>query len=101
MPPIGGRRSNGWSIPMADQTASKIGAAAQRASENGRELYERAKDQAQSAIEAGREGLDAVAEEGKRQVESVSGVIRDWPLLSVGVAFLAGCLVSRLMHGGR
>lgn len=86
---------------MAEQTAAKIGAAAQRASDTGRDLYERAKDQAQSALEAGREGLDAVAQEGKRQVESASGVIRDWPLLSVGVAFLAGCLVSRLMHGGR
>jgi hypothetical protein len=47
-------------------------------------------------LQAGREGFEAVTEEGKRQVESVSGVIRDWPLLSVGVAFLAGCLVSRL-----
>ena len=84
---------------MADQTGAKIGAAAQRASENGRELYERAKDQAQSALQAGRDGFEAVSEEGKRQVESVSGVIRDWPLLSVGVAFLAGCLVARLMHG--
>ena len=81
---------------MAEQ---KLGAAAQRATENGRELYERAKDQAHSALEAGREGIEAAAAEGKRQVESVSGVIRDRPLLSVGVAFLAGCLVSRLMHG--
>lgn len=81
---------------MAEQTGAKIGAAAQRASDNGREFYERAKDQAQSALQAGREGFEAVTEEGKRQVESVSGVIRDWPLLSVGVAFLAGCLVSRL-----
>lgn len=86
---------------MAEQTAGKIGATAQRASENGRELYERAKDQAQSAIEAGREGFEAVAKEGKRQVESVSGVIRDWPMLSVGVAFLAGCLVARLTRSGR
>ncbi len=86
---------------MADQTAGKIGAAAQRAAEDGRDLYERAKDKAQSALDAGREGMEAIAEEGKRQVESVSGVIRDWPLLSVGVAFVAGCLVSRLMHGGR
>lgn len=86
---------------MADQTAGKIGAAAQRAADDGRDLYERAKDKAQAALEAGREGVEAVAEEGKRQVESVSGVIRDWPLLSVGVAFLAGCLVSRLTHGGR
>lgn len=77
----------------------KLSAAAQRASENGRELYERAKDQANAALDAGREGFDAAVEEGKRQVESVSGVIRDWPLLSVGVAFLAGCLVSRLMSG--
>ena len=84
---------------MAEQTGAKIGAAAQRASENGREIYERAKDQAQSALQAGREGFEAATEEGKRQVESVSGVIRDWPLLSVGVAFLAGCLVARLMHG--
>jgi hypothetical protein len=84
---------------MAEQTGAKVGAAAQRVSENGRELYERAKDQAQSALQAGREGFEAVSEEGKRQVESVSGVIRDWPLLSVGVAFLAGCLVSRLMYG--
>jgi ElaB/YqjD/DUF883 family membrane-anchored ribosome-binding protein len=82
---------------MAEQ---KLGAAAQRASENGRELYERAKDQASSAIDAGREGMDAVVDEGRRQVESVSGMIREWPLLSVGVAFLAGCLVSRLMRGG-
>ena len=86
---------------MADQTAGKIGAAAQRAAEDGRDLYEHAKDKAQSALDAGREGMEAIAEEGKRQVESVSGVIRDWPLLSVGVAFVAGCLVSRLMHGGR
>lgn len=86
---------------MADQTAGKIGAAAQRAAEDGRDLYERAKGKAQSALDAGREGMEAIAEEGKRQVESVSGVIRDWPLLSVGVAFVAGCLVSRLMHGGR
>ncbi|MFO0988464.1 MAG: hypothetical protein U1F37_14015 [Alphaproteobacteria bacterium] len=86
---------------MADQTASKIGAAAERAADNGRDLYERAKGHAQAAIDAGREGIEAVAEEGKRQVETVSGVIRDWPLLSVGAAFLAGCLVSRLFHGGR
>ena len=84
---------------MAEQTDAKIGAAAQRASENGREIYERAKDQAQSALQAGREGFEAVTDEGKRQVASVSGVIRDWPLLSVGVAFLAGCLAARLMHG--
>ena len=86
---------------MADQTAGKIGAAAQRAADDGRDLYERAKDKAQSALDVGREGFEAVAAEGKRQVESASGVIREWPLLSVGVAFLAGCLVSRLMRGGR
>ncbi len=83
---------------MAEQTRAKL---AQRVSENGREPHEHAKDQAQSALEAGREGFEAVAAEGRRQVESVSGVIRDWPLLSVGVAFLAGCLVARLMHTGR
>jgi ElaB/YqjD/DUF883 family membrane-anchored ribosome-binding protein len=86
---------------MAEQFGDKAAAAGQRASDNGRQLYERAKDQAQSALEAGREGIDAVTKEGKRQVESISGVIRDWPLLSVAVAFAAGCLVSRMMGGGR
>jgi ElaB/YqjD/DUF883 family membrane-anchored ribosome-binding protein len=86
---------------MAEQFGDKAAAAAQRASDNGRQLYERAKDQAQSALEAGRQGIDAVTKEGKRQVESISGVIRDWPLLSVAVAFAAGCLVSRMMGGGR
>ncbi len=68
---------------MAEETGAKLGVAAQRMSENGRELYGRAKDQAQSALDVGREGFDAVAAEGRRQVESVSAVIRDWPLLSV------------------
>lgn len=83
---------------MAEQ---KLGAAAQRASENSREFYERAKEQANAAFDAGREGFDAAVEEGKRQVESVSGVIRDWPLLSVGIAFVAGCLVAKLTSGRR
>jgi len=86
---------------MAEQFGEKAAAAAQRAGDDGRQLYERAKDQAQSALEAGREGIDAVTKEGKRQVESISGVIRDWPLLSVAVAFAAGCLVARMMGGGR
>jgi ElaB/YqjD/DUF883 family membrane-anchored ribosome-binding protein len=84
---------------MAEQYGDKVAAAAQRAGDNGKQLYERAKDQAQSALDAGREGFEAVAEQSRKQVESVSGVIRDWPLLSVAVAFAAGCVVSRLMHG--
>ncbi len=84
---------------MADQTGAKVAAAAQRAGDDGREIYERAKEQAQSAMEAGRHGLETVTEQGQRQIESISGVIRDWPLLSVAVAFAAGCVVSRLMHG--
>jgi ElaB/YqjD/DUF883 family membrane-anchored ribosome-binding protein len=86
---------------MAEQYGDKVASAAQRASDNGKQLYERAKDQAQSALDAGREGFDAVAEQGRKQVESVSGLIRDWPLLSVGIAFAAGCIVSRLMNSGR
>ncbi len=86
---------------MAEQTGAKMGAAAQRAADNGGELYERAKDQAQAAARAGRESLAAATEQGRRQIESVSGLIRDWPLLSVAVAFAAGCVVSRLMGGGR
>ena len=84
---------------MAEQFGAKAGAAAQRVADNGKDLYERAKDKAQSAIEVGREGFDTVTEEGRRQVETASGIIRDWPLLSVGIAFAAGCLVSRLFHG--
>ena len=81
---------------MSQQAAAK--AAVQRVSEDGRDLYERAKDQADAAIKVGRESWDAATAEGRRQVESVSGVIRERPLLSVAVAFAAGCLISRLMH---
>lgn len=84
---------------MAGQYGDKVAAAARRASDDGKQLYERAMDEAQSAMEAGREGFEAMTEQGRRQVESVSGVIRDWPLLSVAVAFAAGCVISRLMHG--
>ena len=80
---------------MAEQ-GPNLSAAAQRAADDGREMYDEAKHQARSAMDAGREGLERVTEEGRRQIESMSGVIRDWPLLSVGIAFLAGCLVSRL-----
>jgi len=97
-PPESGRAETDGAIPMAE---NKLGAAAQRVGEDGREFYERAKEQANAAFDAGREGFDAAVEEGKRQVDSVSGMIRDWPLLSVGVAFVAGCLVSRLMSGRR
>ncbi len=86
---------------MADQTGENLSATAQRVGEDSREMYERAKDRAKSALETGREGLKAVTDEGRRQVESLSGVIRDWPLLSVGVAFLAGCLLTRLTRSGR
>lgn len=71
---------------------------AQRGADNGSDLYDKAKDKVQSVIHAGREGVDAVTEQGRRQVETVSSAIRDWPLLSVGIAFAAGCLVSRLFH---
>ena len=83
---------------MAENYASKAASTAQRASDNGKELFERAKDQAQAAIDAGREGVEAVAQEGRRQVESISGTIREWPLLSVAVAFVAGCAISRLLR---
>jgi hypothetical protein len=83
---------------MAENYGTKAASAAQRASDNGKELFERAKDQAQAAIDAGREGVEAVADEGRRQVESISGTIREWPLLSVAVAFAAGCAISRLLR---
>ena len=38
------------------------------------------------------------AEQGRRQIESVSATIREWPLLSVAVAFAAGCVISRLLR---
>lgn len=79
----------------------KLGAAAQRAAEDGREFYERAREQANAAFDAGRESIDAAVAEGRRQVESVSSVIRDRPLLSVGAAFLAGCLVAALARARR
>jgi ElaB/YqjD/DUF883 family membrane-anchored ribosome-binding protein len=82
---------------MAQQFGSKVAEAAQRAAEDGANLYEQTRDQAQSAIEAGRRGLQQVAGEGRRQVESISATIREWPLLSVGIAFVAGCVVSRLV----
>lgn len=83
---------------MAENLGSKLAQAEQRAGDNGKELLERAKDQAKSAINAGREGMDAVAEQGRRQIESASGVIREWPLLSVAVAFAVGCAISRLIR---
>jgi ElaB/YqjD/DUF883 family membrane-anchored ribosome-binding protein len=86
-------------ISMAEQFGDKAAAAAERAGDQGRQLYERTKDKAQSAIDAGREGFEAVADEGRRQIDSLSRVVRDWPLVSVAVAFAAGCVVSRLMRG--
>lgn len=83
---------------MAQSYEDKAAAAAQQATKTGADLYETAKDKAQAAIDAGREGVDALADEGQRQIDAVSDKIRDWPLLSVGVAFLAGCVVSRLFH---
>jgi len=83
---------------MAEHFGAKAIGAAQRASDNGSDLYDKAKDKVQSVIDAGREGVDAVTEQGRRQVETVSSAIRDYPLLSVGIAFAAGCIVSRLFR---
>jgi ElaB/YqjD/DUF883 family membrane-anchored ribosome-binding protein len=83
---------------MAEHFGAKAIAAGERAAEEGKDLYDKAKGQMQSAVEAGREGLEAVADEGRRQVEGLSATIREWPLLSVGLAFVAGCVVSRLFH---
>ena len=83
---------------MAAHVGSKISSAAQRAADNGAEFYERARDRAQSAIESGREGFEAAARHGRRQAESLAGVVREWPLLSVATAFAIGCLASRLLR---
>lgn len=83
---------------MAEQFGAKAVAAGERAAEEGKDLSDKAKGRIQSAVEAGREGLEAMTDEGRRQVESLSSTIREWPLLSVGLAFVAGCVVSRLFH---
>ena len=83
---------------MADNFGTKASAAAQRVGDGGKEMFERAKDQAQAAIDAGRESVEAAAEQGRRQIESISGTIREWPLLSVAAAFAAGCIISRLLR---
>jgi ElaB/YqjD/DUF883 family membrane-anchored ribosome-binding protein len=83
---------------MAEQFGSKVAGAAERTAEDAGNLYEKTKERAEHALDAGREGFEQVAEQGRRQVESLSATIREWPLLSVGVAFVAGCMVSRLFR---
>lgn len=71
--------------------------AADHAADAASDTYGEIKKQAQSAIDSGRRRLHDVAEEGKAQLENVSSIVRDRPLLSLGVAFAAGCIVGRLL----
>jgi ElaB/YqjD/DUF883 family membrane-anchored ribosome-binding protein len=83
---------------MARTYEDKVAAAAQQASDTGAELYDRAKEKVQSAADYARDGLDKAVREGRRQAETVSDAVRKRPLMSVGIAFLAGCALSHLLR---
>ena len=54
------------------------------------DVYDRAKDMADDAV-------NLVKEYGGEQIQRVTGTVRDRPLLALAVAFVLGCLVTKLL----
>ncbi|MGM0450714.1 MAG: DUF883 family protein [Pseudomonadota bacterium] len=79
-----------------DQVAGKVREAVNRAAETAGRAEEYAREHASQADERVREA----AAQGRRQaddvVERVNGYVRENPLMSMGIAFIAGVLYSWL-----
>lgn len=65
------------------------------------ELGEKMEEKLETYQEKAQESAEAVYEKGSEGVEEIAGRVRKNPLLSLGIAFGVGYVISRLMDQGK
>ena len=84
----------------ADQVANTAHEAADRTAETAGNAKERAREYASHADERVREAASQGRQHADDMIGSVNGYVRGNPLLSIGIAFIAGVLCLSLTRRG-
>ena len=81
-----------------DQVAGKAHEAVDKAAETAARAEEYAREHASQADESVRKAAAQGRQRTDEVLESVNSYVRDNPLMSIGLAFIAGALYSSLKH---
>lgn len=83
-----------------DQVADKANEAAERMAESAGKAKERTREHVSSADERVREAASQGRQHADDMIGSVNGYVRGNPLMSIGIAFIAGAVCASLTRRG-